>query len=139
VSPQSAPEADREIGNVRRLAARILLVQVAVTVSLALLAQMAYGTEHALSALSGGGIGIVANLYMTFASLRPAAAAGQVLGRMMIGQLVKVALTVAGFLVLARTPGVKWAAAILAFIATVVVFWAVPMWSARRLPPRSLG
>lgn len=135
----AAPTADGSISKVRRLATRILLAQAAVTLGIALVAYLAASGDAAASALAGGGIGIVANLVMTVQSLRPAASAGQALGRMMLGQLVKLVVALGGFLMLARTPGVVWGAAIVGFIATIIVFWAVPVWTARRLPPRSMG
>jgi F0F1-type ATP synthase assembly protein I len=139
VTAERAPLADHGISNVRRLAARILGMQVAATLSIALVAYFASGSAAAASALAGGGIGVVANFFMAMQSLRPAASAGQALGRMMLGQGAKVFMTLAGFLALARTPDVVWVLAIVSYLATIVVFWLVPVMTARRLPPRSLG
>ncbi len=139
MSAERAPSADLGISKVRRLAVWILAAQVAATLSIALVAYLVVGPDAAASALAGGGIGVVANFFMALQSLRPAASAGQALGRMMLGQGAKVFMTLAGFLVLARTPDVVWAAAIVGYMATIVVFWLVPVLAARRLPPRSLG
>ncbi|MFO1427119.1 MAG: ATP synthase subunit I [Steroidobacteraceae bacterium] len=122
-----------------RLALRILLWQTAVTLALAALAAPLWGLRVGASALAGGAIGVVANLYMTFAALRPVGSAALALGRMYVGQLVKVLLTVAMFYALARGGWVSWPIAIGAYIATLVVFWVVPAASGPRLPPRSMG
>jgi F0F1-type ATP synthase assembly protein I len=139
VSAAPVPSADVGISKVRRLAVWILAAQVATTAVVALAAYAVAGPNASASALAGGGIGFVANLFMAMQALRPAASAGEALGRMLLGQGAKVFMTIAGFLILARTPDVVWLAAILAYIATLVAFWLVPVLSARRLPPRSRG
>lgn len=133
----AATDADREVGRVRRLAVRILAAQVAAAVVIALVAWLARDANAGTSALAGGGIGVVANLLMTLQALRPASGPGQALTRMMLGQFAKIAITIAGFITLARTPNVAWLAAIVAYMATLVVFWLVPVLSAPRLPSRS--
>ncbi|MBK6597032.1 MAG: ATP synthase subunit I [Proteobacteria bacterium] len=133
------PHADQAISTVRRLAVRILAAQVVVTLAVALVAYVASGASAAASALAGGSIGVVANLFMTFQSLRRARGAAQALGRMLIGQFVKVALTLMGFVALAQSRDVVWIAAIAAYIATLLAFWVIPALGSRRLPPRSVG
>ena len=125
--------------DVRRLAARILIAQAAVTVALAALCYGLWGARHGASALAGGSIGFIANLYMTLAALRPGGGAGLVLGRVLLGQFVKVALTVAMFIAVARTGKAVWPAVIATYGATLVVFWVVPAMAGPRLPPRSRG
>lgn len=124
-----APTSDPTM---RRMAARILLVQTGVTLCLALLCYAAYGPRHGASALAGGAIGVVANLYMSFAALRPSASAGGALARLFVGQFVKVALTIALFVIVARSGAAAWPPLILAYIATIVAFWTVPMLAARQ-------
>jgi F0F1-type ATP synthase assembly protein I len=125
--------------DIRRLAARILLAQVAVTIALAVLCYGLWGARHGASALAGGAIGFIANLYMTLTALRPGGGAGLVLGRVLLGQFVKVALTVAMFVAVARTGKAVWPPIIATYVATLVVFWAVPAMAGPRLPPRSRG
>lgn len=125
--------------DIRRLAARILVVQVAVTLAAAALCYAAWGSRPGGSALAGGSIGVIANLYMTFASLRQGGGAVLVLSRFLIGQFVKVGLTVAMFIIVARTGKAVWPPLIATYVATLVVFWAVPAMAAPRLPPRSRG
>ncbi|MFZ9708090.1 MAG: ATP synthase subunit I [Steroidobacteraceae bacterium] len=121
----------------RQLAGRILLWQAGTTAVLALLAALLAGRDGGASALAGGLIGLLANLYMTFAALRPARSAPLALGRLLTGQFVKVALTVGLFLAVAQQQGVVWPALIAGYLATLVVFWVVPVLAAPRPPPRS--
>ncbi len=125
--------------DIRRLAARILLVQGAVTLAAAALCFAAWGLRYGASALAGGSIGVIANLYMTLATLRRGGSAGLVLSRLLIGQFVKVGLTVAMFIVVARAGWAAWPPLIATYVATLVVFWAVPAMAAPRPPPRSRG
>ena len=48
------------------------------------------------------------------------------LGALYMGQLVKVALTVALFVAARAAAGSVWPALLVAYIATLVVFWWVP-------------
>ena len=111
----------------RRLAARILGAQAATTIVIAALCLVFAGGTQALSALAGGGIGLVANAYMSFSALRSVSSAAGALGRLMFAQLVKVALTVGGLLIVAQGRWANWPALILAYAATLFVFWLVPM------------
>lgn len=122
---------------IRRVALRILAWQSVATVALAAGCAATFGSRAALSALAGGVIGTLANLYMTFAALRAAGSPGQALVRLYVGQFMKVVLTVAMFLAVARQPWVAWPALIGGYIATLAVFWLVPVLSGPRLPPRS--
>ena len=87
--------------DIRRIAARILLAQATATISLAALCTGVWGAKYGASALAGGAIGLVANLYMSLTALRPVRSAGGALGRLFFGQFVKVALTVALFVIAA--------------------------------------
>ena len=121
----------------RRLAGRILLWQALVSGALAALVAVMAGKASGVSALTGGLIGLIANLYMTLAALRPARTAGFALGRLLAGQFVKVLLTVGMFLAVAQRKDVVWPAVFVGYVATLVVFWVVPVLAAPRLPPRS--
>jgi F0F1-type ATP synthase assembly protein I len=123
------PSADTVI---RPLAARILRVQFAVALGAGLIGWLGYGRDAGLSALGGGLIGVIANLYMTFNALRPSTTATGALGRLLFGQLVKVGLTVAMFVAAARMPGLIWPALLVSYLATLVVFWWVPLRAGRR-------
>lgn len=121
----------------RRLAGRILLWQFLVTLGLAALVAAAVDGASGRSALVGGLIGLIANLFMTLAALRPTQNAGLALGRLLVGQFVKVLLTVAMFFAVAQRKDVVWPALIGGYIATLLVFWAVPVLQGPRTPPRS--
>lgn len=121
----------------RRLAGRILLWQALVSGALAALVAVMAGKASGVSALTGGLIGLIANLYMTLAALRSARTAGFALGRLLAGQFVKVLLTVGMFLAVAQRKDVVWPAVFAGYVATLVVFWVVPVLAAPRLPPRS--
>lgn len=122
---------------IRRVALRILVWQSVVTVAIAAGCVAAFGSRAALSALAGGAIGTLANLYMTFAALRAAGSPGQALVRLYVGQFMKVVLTVGMFFAVVRQPWLVWPALISSYIATLGVFWLVPALSGPRLPPRS--
>lgn len=111
----------------RRLAARILWVQAATTLAISLLCLLAWGRIAALSALAGGLIGLVANALMTLFVLRPSPGAAVALGRLMIGQFLKVMVTVALLLMVARGGWAVWPALLGAYAATLLVYWFVPV------------
>jgi F0F1-type ATP synthase assembly protein I len=121
----------------RRLAVRILLWQAAVTTVLGALVAFWAGSKTGVSVVTGGSIGLIANLYMTVAVLRPARSAGFAFGRLLAGQFVKVLLTVGMFLAVAQRKDVVWPAVFAGYVATLMVFWVVPVLAAPKLPPRS--
>jgi len=121
----------------RRLAVRILLWQAAVTTVLGALVTWWAGSRTGVSVVTGGSIGLIANLYMTLAVLRPARSAGFAFGRLLAGQFVKVLLTVGMFLAVAQRKDVVWPAVFAGYVATLMVFWVVPVLAAPKLPPRS--
>ncbi|HEY4974557.1 MAG TPA: ATP synthase subunit I [Steroidobacteraceae bacterium] len=118
--------------DIRPLASRILLVQTGAGAAVALVCLLVWGRYAWLSALVGAGTGIVANMYMTFKALQPARTPRRALGQLYLGQLVKVGLTAALFVWAARLPHVSWPALLIAYLATLVVFWWVPFASASR-------
>jgi F0F1-type ATP synthase assembly protein I len=123
------PAADTVI---RPLAVQILRVQFYVALGAGLIGWLGYGKAAGLSALGGGLIGVIANLYMTFNALRKATSATGALGTLLFGQLVKVVLTVMMFVAAARMPGLIWPALLVSYLATLVVFWWVPLRAGRR-------
>ena len=121
----------------RRLAARILIAQLVVTLGLAASVAALVDGASGRSVLAGGAIGLIANLFMTIAALRYTHSPGLALGRILIGQLGKVLLTVGMFLALAQRKDVVWPAALAGYAATLLLFWAAPVLSSSKLPPRS--
>jgi ATP synthase protein I len=118
--------------DIRPLASRILLVQTGAGATVALVCLLVWGRYAFVSALAGAGTGLVANLYMTFKALQPARTPRRALGQLYLGQLVKVGLTVALFMLAAQAPHVSWPALLIAYLATLVVFWWVPFRAASR-------
>ena len=116
--------------DIRPLASRILLVQTGAGATVALVCLLVWGRYAGRSALAGTLTGVVANMYMTFKALQPARTPRRALGQLYLGQLVKVALTVALFVLAARMPHVSWPALLIGYLATLVVFWWVPFASA---------
>jgi len=108
------------------LAARILRWQGGAVAVVTVVAGLGWGWQTGLSALAGGAIGWIANLYMTLKALRPAESPVGALGRLYMGQLVKIAITVGLFMAAARVPGLSWPALLIGYLATLVVFWWVP-------------
>src|ERR1700728_4216090 len=113
--------------DIRPLASRILLVQTGAGAAVALVCLLVWGRYACISALAGAGTGLVANLYMTFKVLRPARTPRRALRQLYLGQLVKVALTVALFMLAARMPHLGWPALLIAYAATLGVFWWGPV------------
>jgi F0F1-type ATP synthase assembly protein I len=107
-------------------------MQIGVGAALAL-GSLALGGRRALmSALIGAATAVVANGYMMSKALRPVSTAGVALGQLYMGQLVKVAVTVAAFLWAARMPNVSWLALMSAYVGTLSVSWWLPL-----MPPRA--
>ena len=123
----------------RALGVRILLVQTGAGATVALVCLLVWGRYACLSALAGAGTGIIANMYMTFRALQPARTPRRALGQLYLGQLVKVGLTVALLMLAARMPQVSWPALLIAYLATLVVFWWVPFTAASRTRSRHGG
>ncbi|HYP80101.1 MAG TPA: ATP synthase subunit I [Steroidobacteraceae bacterium] len=118
-------------GGIRRIAMRILMAQAATTILIAAVCALAWGTTHAKSALAGGLIGLIANAFMTLSALRPTASAAGALGRLMFGQLMKVMVTVGLLAIVARGGWANWPALLVAYAATLLMFWFVPTWTHR--------
>jgi F0F1-type ATP synthase assembly protein I len=112
--------------DIRPLAARILRWQMGLALAVAMIAGLGWGRRAGLSALAGGAIGVIANLYMTLKALKPAVTPAGALGRLYMGQLVKVAITVGLFVAAARVRGLSWPALLIAYLGTLVAFWWVP-------------
>ncbi|HTW75430.1 MAG TPA: ATP synthase subunit I [Steroidobacteraceae bacterium] len=119
--------------DLRRLAHRVLVLQAATGLIVALVCLAVWGRNGFVSALAGAVTGVIANLYMTFRALQPARTPNAALGRLYFGQLVKVIVTV-GLFVLAYVilPQVAWPALLLAYLATLVVSWSAPLRLIRR-------
>lgn len=110
----------------RRLAARILIAQAATTIGIAVLCVLIWDSNAALSALAGGGIGLIANALMMLMVLGSRPGAPAALGRLMIGQLLKVIVTVGLLLLVVKGGWAQWPPLLIAYAATLLVYWFVP-------------
>ncbi|MCC7462661.1 MAG: ATP synthase subunit I [Gammaproteobacteria bacterium] len=108
------------------MALRILAWQAGIGVLIAAVCLALWGAPAGVSALAGAAIGIIANLYMTLGALQPRRSAKAALGALYFGQLVKVVLTIVGFLAIARVEGLVWPALLAAYVAVLAMFWWVP-------------
>jgi F0F1-type ATP synthase assembly protein I len=120
----------------RRIAVRILATQAAVTLVLAAL-YLVFGSQaQSLSALAGGLIGLIANAYMTLTVTRSPTSAAGALGRLMVGQLVKIVIAVGGLFIVAKGGWANWPALLIGFFSTLVVYWFVPVLMTRARRPK---
>ena len=123
-----------ELPQARRLAMSVVLGQVAVTVVAALICFAVWGRVPGLSALAGGGISAASSLALALIAFgSPAGAAAQSVARAFyVGEAVKMAVTVALFVVAFLTLRLSFAALFGAYIATLFVYWIA---LANALPP----
>lgn len=105
---------------------KALLWQAAVGISLALVCSAPWGRYAGVSALVGAGIGLVANFYMMRKALVTERTASVALRRLIVGQAVKVAVTIGLFMAASRLPHVVWPALLGTYLATQTVFWLMP-------------
>lgn len=113
-------------GDLRTLYSKALVWQVAVGIAVALVFSAPWGTYAGLSALVGAGIGVVANLYMARKALVPERTAPAALRRLIVGQVVKVAVTIGLFMAASRLPHIVWPALLVAYVVTLLVYWLLP-------------
>ena len=114
-------------GDLRTLYSKALLWQAAVGISVALVFSAPWGPYAGISALVGAGIGVVANLYMTRKALVPERTAPAALRRLIVGQIVKVVVTIGLFMAAGRLPHIVWPALLGAYVVTLLVFWLLPV------------
>jgi ATP synthase protein I len=114
-----------DLTEVRRLAFRIVLGQAAVTVLVALVSLMLGGARAALSALLGGGISTAATLTMALVAFGGLAQGGayRVMGAFLLGEVLKLAVTVTLFVIVLQTMTVSPGAWFAAYGATFLVYW----------------
>jgi ATP synthase protein I len=125
-----------ELPQARRLAMSVVLGQVVVTVVAAAICFAVWGRVAGISALAGGGISVLASAALAVIGFSsPAGAAPERIARSFyVGEGVKLAVTVALFVVVFLTMKVSFAALFGAYIATLFVYWIA---LANTLPPLS--
>ena len=114
----------------------VVLGQVAVTVVSAMICVAVWGRVAGLSALAGGGISSIASAALAVIGFgSPAGAAPERVARAFyVGEGVKLAVTVALFVVVLVIMKVSFAALFGTYIATLFVYWIA---LANALPPLS--
>ena len=110
----------------RRLALKIVLGQLGISLLAAGLFQVVSGYSAALSALIGGGIGAVGSLTMALSAFRggESATPEDLMRGVYLGEFVKLILTVALFIAAIVWLGVDILPLLIGFAATFVVYWA---------------
>lgn len=123
-----------DLPSARRLAVTIVLSQALLTALIALGCLAALGPFAAKSAALGGGINVLANLAMAvFAFGRPTGTeATRVARSFYVGEGAKLAVMIAGFVVVLSTTKVAMAPLFGAYVATFFVYWLA---LANVLPP----
>jgi ATP synthase protein I len=114
----------------------VVLGQVVVTVVAAAICFAVWGRVAGVSALAGGGISVLASAALAVIGFSsPAGASPERVARSFyVGEGVKLALTVASFVVVFLTMKVSFPALFGAYIATLFVYWIA---LANALPPLS--
>ena len=125
-----------ELPQARRLAMSVVLGQVVVTVVAAAICFAVWGRVAGFSALAGGGISVLASAALAVIGFSsPAGASPERIARSFyVGEGVKLAVTVALFVVVFLTIKVSFPALFGAYIATLFVYWIA---LANALPPLS--
>ena len=123
-----------ELPQARRLAGSVVLGQVVVTLVAAAICFAVWGRVAGLSALAGGGISAASSAVLAlFAFGSPAGAdAARVARAFYVGEGLKLAVTVALFVIVFVTFKVSFAALFGTYIATLFVYWIA---LANALPP----
>jgi ATP synthase protein I len=123
-----------DLTQARRLAFKVVWGQLAVTVLAGLVSLWVGGALAGLSALMGGGISTLASLAMALVAFGSFARGGmhRVLGAFFAGELAKLAVIIALFVLVLRTMTVSPGAWFAAYLATFLVYWIVlvgSLWS----------
>ena len=118
----------------RRAAFRVVGAQLVLTLLLAVLALALGGPRSAASALWGGAIGMAATSLMALAVFRPAEGSSptRILWGVLLGQTLKIALTVALLITAFRSPRVEPLSLLGAYMASFAPYWFASGLPARR-------
>jgi len=121
-----------------RLSFSLVLAQVGITVTVALLALAVGGMRSALSALLGAGVAGVTTFYASRRASVPEHSVGAALRRVMIGEFIKILSTIALFAAAARVPHLVWPALLCGYAAALVASW-LPSMRERAVAPAADG
>jgi ATP synthase protein I len=124
-----------ELPDLRRVAYGLVLAQLILTVTVALVSLVFWNRTVALSAAIGGGIGVAANLVLALVAFRKGGSLAQMVRAFYVGEAAKFGVTIVLFVVVLATlrgrlvPGALFGA----FVATFLVHWLVLPRAMRRL------
>lgn len=123
-----------DLPNARRLAFSVVAGQAAVTVLFALASFLIAGSNAALSALIGGGIGTLASLVMALIAFGRGAGmdAQRVMRAFYVGEAAKLGVVIVLFVIVLKAMKVSPGALFGAYVATFFVYWVA---LANALPP----
>ena len=123
-------EVDERFRQARRAALGIVGAQAGITLLSAGVGLLLAGSEGAVSALLGGGIGTLANLVLVAGLFRPGASEEptRILGRLYRGEAFKLLLTAALFAWVLMSMEVVFGAMLGGFAATLLVYWVALLW-----------
>jgi len=112
-----------DLPRARRLAFGVVVSQAAVSVAAGLCALGFAGRVAAVSALAGGAIATAGSLVMAGLVFGGSGGAGQALNRFYLGEVLKLAVVVALFVVVLKVMRVAPLAMFAGFAATFLVYW----------------
>jgi ATP synthase protein I len=138
--------ATNELTQVRRLAFKVVLGQLAITLAAAGVGWVLGGANVALSALLGGGISTTGSLAMAHIGFRSPAGASalSMLAALLLGEVVKLGVVIVLFVLVLTLIKTSAVAMFVTFAATFLVYWIVlaswlPRFSAGRAAGRAQG
>ena len=97
--------------------------QVVAALAVAALSFLIGGRNAAFSAVAGAAVAWVTTLYASSRAAVPERTVGAALQRVMIGEFIKVASTIALFAAAARVPHLVWPAFLCGYVAALVAYW----------------
>jgi ATP synthase protein I len=114
-----------DLSQVRRLAFGLVRAQAVVTVVVAVVSFALAGRHAAISALLGGGISTLASLAMALVAFGKFASgdALRLVGAFYAGEVIKLAVVIALFVIVLRLMNVSPGAMFTAYGATFLVYW----------------
>lgn len=114
-----------QVATARRQAREIVLAQLGLTLLLAAVGAVFFGRSAGLSALAGGGIGVLATAYMAFALLKhgDGTDAGRIARSFFLGWAIKVLMTVALLVIAFRAESLSPVPLLVAYVATFFAYW----------------
>jgi ATP synthase protein I len=104
---------------------RVILLQVLAIAGAAALGLAYKGKDDAISALLGGLVGFIPNLYFSFKFGRadPEKPAKNIVQDFYSGEVGKLVLTALLFVIVFQLPGIHYMPLFMSFIAVIMVFW----------------